>query len=117
MLEKKRKKKWEKRSKRNPKRWKNKSSMRVHRKVLKKLTRNFTKSFLHLMFKDPEIIKRWTIIPRITKIAEFPRNQSSLNYLARLPLHSQSILPLQVHVRISLIPMSSRFRQQTFYRR
>ena len=104
----------ERRSRRNPKRWKTKR--RMHRKVLKVLTGNFTKFFQPLMIKDPKSVKRWTIIPLITTtVAEYPWNQSSLNYHARLPLRNLSILLGRVRGRICLIPMSSRFRQPTFY--
>ena len=101
----------------NPKRWKTKRMM--HRKVLEELTGNFTKFFQPLMIKNPKCIKRWTIIPLITTIAEFPWNQSSLNYRARQPLRNLSILlgrRVRVRGRIWLIQMSSQFRQPTFYR-
>ena len=97
----------------NQKRWMNKTM--DHWKALVELTGNFTKFILHLMFKKPKYIKGWTIIPSITTIAEFPWNQSSLNYRDRL-LPSQSILRGRVRGRICPTPMSSPFRQLTFYR-
>ena len=93
-----------------------KSKKEMHRKILKSLTVNFTKSFQHLMFQKTKSTKLWIIITLITTIAESPSNLSSLNYLDRLHLFSLSIIMGQVHERISLIPMSYRSRRKMFCR-
>ena len=88
------------------------SKKEVHRKILKSLTVNFTKSFQHLMFQKTKSTKLWIIIPLITTIAESPSNLSSLNYLDRLHLFSLSIFLGLVRERICLILMSSRSRRK-----